>query len=124
MTGSAFPLTFYAVAEPTPGPLWRELFDIAWPGYRSWYLRYGEAAGPSFAKGRRMLRMHMPELLPTWERLVELAGGDDIAARILTLYDPRLYLSGCTQAVMTRPSPVRVRWGSGRSTRRSTDRAS
>ena len=33
-----------------------------------------------------MLREHMPELVPTYERLFELAGGGDVAARMLSLW--------------------------------------
>jgi predicted choloylglycine hydrolase len=106
---SPFPLTFYAIAEPEPGPRWQTLFSLTWPGYRSWYLRYGEAARPSYATCQRMLRTHMPELLPTWQRLVDLAGGDELAARMLTLYNPPPYLAGCSQAVLTRGSPTLVR---------------
>ena len=51
----------------------------------------------------------MPELLPTYERLVELAGGGDIAARFLTLYRPPAYMRGCSQAVWTGPPPLLVR---------------
>ena len=51
----------------------------------------------------------MPELVPTWRRLVELAGGGDHAARLLGLYRPTPYLSGCSQAVWTRDSPLLVR---------------
>ncbi len=48
----------------------------------------------------------MPELLPTYERLVELAGGGDLEARFLSLYRPTPYLTGCSQAVWTRDQPT------------------
>ena len=32
-----------------------------------------------------MLRAHMPELVATYERLVALAGGGDVAARMLVV---------------------------------------
>jgi predicted choloylglycine hydrolase len=102
-------LTFHAVAEPQPGPGWRARFERSWPAYRGWYLRDGDAARPSYADARRMLLAHMPELAPTWERLVELAGGGDLAARMLTLYDPPPVVRGCSQAVFARPEPVLVR---------------
>jgi hypothetical protein len=41
----------------------------------------------------------MPELVPTWQRLVELAGGDTLAAQMLTLYNPPPFMTGCSQAV-------------------------
>ena len=51
----------------------------------------------------------MPELVPTWERLVELAGGGDMAARMLSLWDPPPLVTGCSQAVLTRDEPLLVR---------------
>jgi hypothetical protein len=44
-----------------------------------------------------MLKRYMPELMGTWQRLVELAGGDQTAARMLTLYNPPRFLPGCSQ---------------------------
>jgi predicted choloylglycine hydrolase len=104
------PLTFYAIAEPWPGPGWRGLFDVTWPAYRSWYLRAGSAARPDLSTCRAMLESHMPELVPTWHRLCELAGGGEFAARMLTLYNPPAYLVGCSQAVhLGRGGPALVR---------------
>jgi predicted choloylglycine hydrolase len=97
--GHAWPLTFHAIAEPWPGPRWQGLFAATWPRYRHWYLREGSAARPDLESCRRMLVAHMPELVPTWHRLVELTGGGELAARMLTLYDPPAYLTGCSQAV-------------------------
>ena len=57
----------------------------------------------------KKLRQHMPELLPIYERLVELAGGGDLAARFLSLYRPPPYLLGCSQAVWPGRDPVLVR---------------
>jgi predicted choloylglycine hydrolase len=42
----------------------------------------------------------MPELVPAWTRMVELAGGGDLAARMLSLYDPPPLMAGCSQAVV------------------------
>ena len=44
----------------------------------------------------------MPELVPTYERLVELAGGDELAARFLSLYRPPGFVVGCSQGAWTR----------------------
>ena len=49
----------------------------------------------------------MPELVPAWPRVVELAGGGDLAARMLTLYDTPPLITGCSQAAL--PGPVLVR---------------
>ena len=47
----------------------------------------------------------MPELVPVYEQLVDLAGGGDFAARLLSLWRPTPYLTGCSQAVWgTTPS--------------------
>ena len=51
----------------------------------------------------------MPELVPTWERLVELAGGGDMAARMLSLWDPPPLVAGCSQARPDARRPVLVR---------------
>jgi predicted choloylglycine hydrolase len=102
-------ISFRAVAEPWPGAAWQERFEAAWPAYRSWFLRDGDVARPSYAVARDRLRAHMPELVPVWERLVELAGGGDVAARMLALYSPPPLVSGCSQAVYARPDPVLVR---------------
>jgi predicted choloylglycine hydrolase len=102
-------LTFYAVDEAEPGARWQARFHAGWPAYRAWYLRDGEAPRPSADHAARMLRRHMPELAPVWERLVGLAGGDELAARMLTLYDSPPLVSGCSQAVLGRSEPLLVR---------------
>jgi predicted choloylglycine hydrolase len=81
-----------------------------WPGYRAWYLQEGDAARPDYATCRRMLQEHMPELMPTYKKLVELAGGGDLAARLLSLYRPPGFIVGCSQGAWTRDgAPVLVR---------------
>jgi predicted choloylglycine hydrolase len=56
-----------------------------------------------------MLRRHMPELVPTWEHLVNLADGDELAARMLALWHPPRFLPGCSQAVVAGEEPVLIR---------------
>ncbi len=51
----------------------------------------------------------MPELVPVYQRLVALAGGGDQVARLLALWCPTPYLTGCSQAVWRRGNPVLVR---------------
>jgi predicted choloylglycine hydrolase len=104
------PFTFRSVEELDLGPVWAGVFDTLWPHYREWFLRDGEAERPSYATSVRMLRAHLPELLPTYERLVDLAGGGDLAARMLSLYKPPPYLAACSQGVWTREGgPVLAR---------------
>ena len=101
--------TFYAIAEERPGARWQALFDAVWPAYRAWYLRDGDAARPDLATAEARLRRHMPELVPTWQRLVELAGGDEVAARMLTLWNPPRFLPGCSQVALSSPEPALLR---------------
>ncbi len=101
--------TFYAIANDSDDLKWTALFKESWPAYKKWFLSQGDAARPSYTKCVQAIREHMPELLPTYEHLVELAGGGDMASRLLSLYCPPAYLSGCTQAVWTGEEPVLVR---------------
>jgi len=104
------PFTFHALQELEVGPKWQAVFEEKWPHYRAWFLREGEAARPSYATSVRMLRAHMPELIPAYEHVVELAGGGDLAARMLSLYKPPPYLAACSQGAWTRAGgPVLVR---------------
>ena len=104
------PFTFRALQELELGSAWRAVFEEKWPHYKTWFLREGEAARPSYATSVRMLRAHMPELVPAYERVVELAGGGDLAARMLSLYKPPPYLAACSQGVWTRDgAPTLVR---------------
>ena len=93
------PFTFRSIEELELGPKWAAVFEERWPHYREWFLREGEEARPSYATSARMLRAHMPELMDAYERVVELAGGGDLAARMLSLYRPPPYLAACSQGV-------------------------
>lgn len=92
-------LAFRAISEPLPGPRWAGLFEEYWPAYRRWWAKDGVSVRPSYAECRRAIRRHMPEILPLWEELTELAGGGDDAARFLSFYGPPAYLSACSQAI-------------------------
>lgn len=99
-----------AVTEPRPAQRWRARFEAMWPGYRDWYLRPDGTARSDRASCERMLATHMPELLPSYARLLDLAGGGDDAARFLTLWNPPRFLPGCSQiAVSTEAGPTLCR---------------
>ncbi len=100
---------FRSISEPKPSHKWQWLFQQLWPSYQLWFLKEGADARPKFLECERALRQHMPELLPTYERLVELAGGGDLESRFLSLYRPTPYLTGCSQAVWTREQPRLIR---------------
>ena len=104
------PFTFRSMQELALGPKWAAFFEERWPHYRAWFLREGEAARPTYATSARMIRTHMPELVPAYDRVVELAGGGDLAARMLSCYTPPPYLAACSQGAWTRDGmPMLVR---------------
>ena len=103
-------LEFEAVEELVPGSQWRGRFQAMWPAYRAWYLKDSSTERPELEACRRALERHMPELVPTYERLVELAADDELAARMLSLYRPPGFVVGCSQGAWTRgDGPVLLR---------------
>ncbi len=102
-------LQFKAIREDEPGEKWRAHFARVWPDYERWFLQEGEGKRPGYLSCLRALKEHMPELVETWERLSELAGGSDLAARMLALYCPPPFLTGCSQAIWTRGEPALIR---------------
>ena len=102
-------LTFRAVSEPVPGPLWAGLFAEYWPHYQAWWTREPLANRPTYLAGLRALKQHMPELVPLYEQLCALAGGGDWEARFLSSYCPPAYLTSCSQAIWPGKEPMLVR---------------
>jgi predicted choloylglycine hydrolase len=98
-----------AIDEAEPGPKWAGLFHEYWPDYKRWWSRPTPDARPTYWEGKQALAKHMPELLPLYEQLCDLAGGGDIASRFLSFYRPPPYLSGCSQAIWPGREPVLVR---------------
>ncbi len=98
-----------AISELQPGPKWAGLFQEYWPDYKRWWLSEGEENRATYLESRKALETHMPELVPLYEQLCDLAGGGDLAARFLSLYCPPPYLSGCSQAIWPGKEPVMVR---------------
>lgn len=106
---AATEIRFRAVREDQPGALWRADYDRFLPAYRDWFLREGDRARPTYLESSQALKRHMPELHETYERLVDLAGGGDLAARLLSLYCPTPYLTACSQAVLLDEEPSLIR---------------
>ena len=107
------PITVHAINERTPGSRWKALFDETWPAYRAWYLAEPHPSSaaaaitrPDLETATAMLAEHMPQLVPTYERLVDLAGDDEVVARMLTLWNAPAFLPACSQAVLTGPVPT------------------
>lgn len=102
-------LTFTALDDGADGSAWQSLFERLWPSYRRWYLQEGAVRRPTYLECRRAMQTHMPEFVPQWERLCDLAGGGDLEARFLSLYCPPAYLTGCSQGVWPGEEPLLVR---------------
>ena len=92
-------IILHSFRETTPGARWRALFQATWPAYRAWYTS-GPGTRPSATVAAAALRRHMPELVPTWRRLVKLAGGDETAATMLTHWNMPTFAPACSQAVV------------------------
>ena len=101
--------TWRAISEAQAGPKWASLLAEYWPDYRKWWIREGDSARATYSQSRRALGLHMPELLPLYDQLCELAGGGDQVARFLSFYCPPPYMSGCSQAIWPGAEPVLVR---------------
>lgn len=102
-------IRFQSLLETHPGKRWQRLFQHLWPGYRKWFLSEGIESRATYLACLRALRTHMPELLPCYEKMTELAGGGDLEARLLSFYCPPPYLSGCSQAIWLGNEPMLVR---------------
>ena len=95
-------LSFASVREDKPGDKWKSLFDRTWPLYKTWFLSEGYLERKGYLTSVSEFQKHMPELMPIYEQLVQLAGGGDLEARFLSMYTPPAYMSGCSQVAWTR----------------------
>lgn len=100
---------FRFVHEDKPGIKWAQFYTESAESYRKWFLKEGEFNRPSFHQCKKALQTYMPELLPLWETMIQLCNGGDLEARLLSLYCPTPYLSGCSQAAWLRYNPILVR---------------
>ncbi len=96
-------LQFNSISEAEAGPKWQKLFNTHWHAYKAWFQSKGAAYKPDLKTSREMLKNYMPEMIPTYTRLCELAGNDEVAHRFLTGWQPPAYITGCSQAVLQDP---------------------
>lgn len=101
--------SFRAFAEDEPGAGWQREFNERWPAYKNWFLRFGDRERPSYLDSIRELNRYLPEIIPVYEQMVDLAGGGDRAARFLSQYCPPPLFRGCSQAVYLEDEAVLVR---------------
>lgn len=95
--------------ESRPGPRWQALYQATWPAYRAWYAADGLEVRPDLAEAKAALTQYMPELVPTWKRLVRLTDSDHVAASFLTMWRAPVFAAGCTQVIVEGPDPVLIR---------------
>ena len=100
----AVSLTLRAIEEGQIG----EHLAATWPAFRRWWLD-GANTRPTAEQARARLEEHMPELVPTWQRLTDLLGDDPEAAAALALWNPPPFLTGCSQAAVLPGGPALVR---------------
>lgn len=101
---------FVSVKEAIPGEKWLDYFNRFWPSYERWYLSEGNTARPRYLTCRNALKEYMPELMPTYEKILDISGGRDIVARALSMYCPPAYFSACSQAIWVRgDNPLLIR---------------
>jgi len=97
------------INENEPGSKWSAVFDRTWPFYKKWYLKEGATRRPGYLTCSEKLEAFMPELVPIYEKLCDLAGGGDLVSRYLSLYKPPPFMSGCTQVAVNDGEPVLIR---------------
>jgi predicted choloylglycine hydrolase len=100
-------INLHAFQEERPGARWRALYDATWPQYRSWYLGPGDR--PSATAAESALLRHMPELHPTWQRLVALTRHDPTSAAMLTHWNMPAFAPGCSQVVVNTGARALIR---------------
>ena len=98
-----------SVDEEQPGPQWQKLFDKAWPHYKRWFVSEGYRARPGYLTSVEHLSETMPEIMPVYENLCDLAGGGDLEARFLSQFCPPPYLTGCSQVIWLNGEPALIR---------------
>jgi predicted choloylglycine hydrolase len=105
------PTTFRARRIGKIDSHWKQVFDDYWPAYELWYRqkKRGDINSQALKQGRRQLAAIMPEMLPLYERFLEVANDCPTAAQFLTGYQPPAYLVSCSQAVLLDEEPVLMR---------------
>ena len=109
----AISLTLRTFTEDKPGDRISEHLAATWPAFRQWW-RNGANTRPTAAEARARLEEHMPELVPTWQRLTAMIAassetGDSDAGAALALWNPPPFLTGCTQAAVLDGGPALIR---------------
>ncbi len=102
-------ISLSCIHEEKPSAKWQAMFQKSWPFYKEWFLVEGASERPGYLTSSTQLELYMPELMPIYTRLCELAGGDDLSARYLSMYCPPPYIAGCSQLALNLISPTLIR---------------
>lgn len=97
------------IQEEAPSCKWQASFERLWVYYKKWFLSEGYIARTGYQTSKQALLKYMPEIYPIYEKLVTLAGGGDLEARFLSLYNPPPFMSACSQLVWHNPEPALIR---------------
>lgn len=102
-------IQFQSIFEQKPAAKWQAIYHKHWEYYKKWFLSEGEAARQGYLTSFSELKHYMPELIPIYNQLIELSGGNDLEARFLTQYCPPPYLSACSQIAWTKDRNALIR---------------
>lgn len=97
------------IHEAWPGDRWQAFYNRARPLYERWFLSEGSDARPSAQVSAAQIREHVPQLSEVFETLVELAGGDALSTRFLSMWCPPPYMAGCSVMAHLHGNPTLVR---------------
>ena len=103
-------LQFNSIFEPgLPGNKWYTVFEKFWPTYQKWLKSKGHENFPSLESSVDALKRYMPEMVTTYNILCSLVGDNPVAHRFLTGFQPPVYVSGCSQLVMSSTNAKLIR---------------
>lgn len=99
---------FRAVDEPVPGAFSRRIIEETRDFVHGWYAKAERIPGPD--ECRRRVSEAMPEMLPIFDTLSEMAGDDPAMIAALAAIDPPpLIPAGCTVRAFAEPRPTMLR---------------
>jgi len=92
---------FHTIDEPSPGPKLGAVYAARADAYAAWYLQDGDQFRPTLEEAVAALHAHMPELVPAYDAMVNVVGGNDpLAARMFTMWKVPGAAIACSQGVL------------------------
>ena len=90
-------LVFSAQQEHFIGEKLAVMYQRTWPAYHRWLNRAPKQISAEL--GREKLQHYMPEIIPAYDSLCQAFGADKKTCAFLSLYNPPIFRTGCSQAV-------------------------